>query len=74
MSTGKLIKIYLINNNISQTSLAKKVNMTPDQLSASLNGKRKISIEEYSIIMEALNLDVNSFIGKKTLVNKYSLT
>ncbi len=71
MSIGNLIKQYLNENNIPQVWLSKKTNLTPSQLSSLLSDKRKLTVEEYSTIMEALNLDINAFAGKRTLVDKF---
>lgn len=68
MSVGKLIKLYLVQNNIPQASVAKKSNMTSSQLCSCLNETRKISIEEYDSLMNALGLPVDAFIGKKMLM------
>lgn len=70
MAVGKLIKLYLVKNNISQSWLSKQIGMTTPQLCSSLNEERKISIEEYDKIMNALNLPVDAFIGKKVLVEE----
>ena len=74
MSVGKNIKLYLVENNISQSWLSKETNMTPSQLCATLNEERKMTIEEYDIIMKKLNLPLDSFAGKKILVKNRNLT
>lgn len=74
MSVGKNIKLYLVENNISQSWLSKETNMTPSQLCAALNEERKMTIEEYDILMEKLKLPLDSFAGKKTLVKNRNLT
>ena len=62
MSIGKKIKLYLIENGISQTWLSEKTNIALPKLNASLNGDRKISVDEFAEILFALNVDANLFI------------
>lgn len=62
MSTGKEIKLYLIEKNISQAWLSEETKIAPAKLSSSLNDKRKLSIEEYTKIIQSLKLPANKFI------------
>lgn len=62
MAIGKQIKLYLVNNNISQKSLSKETGMTPAQLSAVLNEKRKMTIDDYISITIALKIPFDTFI------------
>lgn len=63
MSVGKKIKLYLAKNRITQYWLSNKTHIAMPKLNASLNDKRKISIEEYVLIITALNLEPNYFIN-----------
>lgn len=65
MSIAKEIRIYLTKNNISQTWLSIQTGITLTKLNMALNGKRKMSIDEYAKIVEALNIDANTFINSK---------
>lgn len=65
MSIAKEIRIYLTKNNISQTWLSIQTGITLTKLNMALNGKRKMSIDEYAKIVEALNIDANTFINLK---------
>lgn len=62
MSIGKQIKVYLIKNNISQAWLSEETKISPSKLSASLNDKRKLNVNEYARIINALKVEANEFI------------
>lgn len=62
MSIGKQIKMYLIQNNISQAWLSEETKISPSKLSASLNDKRKLNVNEYARIISALSVEANKFI------------
>lgn len=65
MSIAKEIRIYLTKNNISQTWLSEQTGITLTKLNMALNDKRKIPVDEYAKIVEALNVDANTFIKSK---------
>lgn len=62
MSVGAKIRMYLIENDISQTWLSEQARIALPKLNASLKGKRKLDVEEFSRIIKALNEDANKFI------------
>lgn len=62
MLVGKKIKLYLTDKGISQTWLSEKTDIALPKLNASLNGTRKLSIDEFASILNALNVDANTFI------------
>lgn len=62
METGKMIMKYLENHGISQAFLSKEARIAPAKLSLSLNGKRKLTFEEYSNICWVLGVSVDTFI------------
>lgn len=64
MSVGKKIRLYLIEKNISQTWLSEQSKIALPKLNASLNDKRKMNVEEFSAIINALKEDANKFLGK----------
>lgn len=64
MSVGKKIKMYLIQNNISQVWLSGETKISTSKLNASLNEKRKLPSEELEKIVKALNVDANLFVQK----------
>lgn len=62
MSVGKQIRLYLIENGISQTWVSEQARIALPKLNASLNDKRKLDVEEFSSIINVLNEDANKFI------------
>lgn len=64
MSVGKQIKLYLIENGISQSWVSEQARIALPKLNASLNDKRKLDVEEFSSIINVLNEDANKFIKK----------
>ena len=61
MSVEKRIKLYLVEHDISQKKLAVDIGMTQHTLSLVLNSKRKLSIDEYQAIINALNVSADKF-------------
>lgn len=55
------MKKYLDENGIKYSFLSEKTGMPMNILSPLLNGKRKMSVEEYFMICEALGLSVDTF-------------
>lgn len=64
MSVGKQIRLYLTEKGISQTWLSEQTKIALPKLNASLNDKRKLDAEEFSIIINVLNEDANKFLSK----------
>lgn len=58
---AKMIKSYLDESGIKYSHLAKQVKMPINQLSAMLNGKRKMSADEYISICKSLDLPLDYF-------------
>ena len=63
MSVGKQIRLYLIEKGISQTWVSEQARIALPKLNASLNDKRKLDVEEFSII-NVLKEDANRFLQK----------
>lgn len=63
MSIGKQLKIYLTEQNISQTWLSEQAKIALPKLNASLNDKRKLGIDEFGRIITVLKLDANKFLN-----------
>lgn len=61
MVTSKKIKKYLKEKGIKQTTIAKKTQIPINIFSNMINGKRKITIEEYSKICNALEVNFAFF-------------
>lgn len=58
---AKMIKSYLDENGIKYSYVAKQIKMPINQLSAMLNGKRKMSADEYISICKSLGLPLDYF-------------
>lgn len=58
---GIKVKEYLDENGIKYSYLSEKIGMPMNTLSLLLNGKRKMSVEEYFVICEVLGLPVDTF-------------
>lgn len=66
MNLAKNIKTYLENNYISKKLIADKTGMTQNAVSLSLNGKRKLTADEYVSICKALNVPLDTFLTAKS--------
>lgn len=62
MSVAEKIKRYVVENGIKQSAIAKKANIREDTFSMILNGKRKISVDEYITICIAMGVSPMMFI------------
>lgn len=58
------IKEYIAETGRSQSYVSKKSGIPPSQLNLSLNGKRKLSIDEYECICKALNVPASTFLDR----------
>lgn len=63
MTIADKIKLYLFENNISQTWLSQETKIAIPKLNASLNNKRKLSSEEFGKIIKVIGVDANTFIN-----------
>lgn len=59
---AKAISEYLDSNGIKRVFLCQKTGIKPAALTATLNGSRKMTVEEYANICAALGLDLNYFL------------
>ena len=62
MDVGAMIKDYLEENGISQAFISRETKINPVKLNMSLNGNRKLGLEEYVLICGALKVDANTFL------------
>lgn len=62
MEVGLMIKEYLETHGISQAFISRETNINPIKLNMSLNGNRKLSLDEYSLICGVLKVDTNKFL------------
>ena len=65
MDIGIKIGKYLKSNGISRSFLSRKIGMNASKLNLSLNGKRRLSLDEYESICWALGLGVEAFLEPK---------
>lgn len=65
METGPRIKDYLESAGISQTHISDKTGIPLAKLNLALNGKRRLTFEEYSLICWALDVSTAKFIVPK---------
>lgn len=56
------IKKYLQEKGITQAFLSRKTRIAPAKLSLALNGGRKLSLDEYSVICWALGVNTDKFL------------
>lgn len=61
MKISYAIANYLKAKEIKQTFLVKKTGLSSDSVSNMLNGKRKLEVEEYAKICEALDVSFDFF-------------
>ena len=66
MSLTQEIRKYLSENEISQRSISQKANISNNALNLVLNGKRKLSAEEYIRICDALCVPYHRFTRDKS--------
>lgn len=67
MKTYKKLKKYIEDHGIKQEYISDKTNISSSILSAILNGKRKFDVEEFILIVGALNTDPNTIIYYQNL-------
>lgn len=63
---GLKVKKYLDENGIKYSFLSEKTGIPMNILSPTLNGKRRMSVEEYFMICEALGLSAEVFAPEST--------
>lgn len=63
MDVRAKIKFYLEERGISQAFICEKTGIQNAKLSFALNGKRKLTIEEYQCICWALGVGVDQFMS-----------
>jgi len=62
MCVGLKIKTYLDSNGISQTYVSNMTRIPLPKLNLALNGKRKMTFEEYELICGAVNVGTDKFL------------
>ncbi len=61
---GTKIKEYISSAGLKFISIAEKTNIPVNTFSAMMNGKRKITAEDYFAICSALNVPLDTFAPK----------
>lgn len=59
------VKLYIQENHLKQTSIARKAGIKINTFNAMLNGKRKMYVDDLIAICYALNVSSETFIQKK---------
>lgn len=62
MCLGENIKKYLVENGISQSFVSEKTGIKRGTLNYMLNGSRRICVDEYVAICQALSIPFDYFI------------
>ncbi len=62
MRVGLKIKKYLEANGITQSHVSSKTGISTSKLNLALNGKRRMTFEEYELICGALNVNTDKFL------------
>ncbi len=72
MCVGLKIKSFIEESGISQTFISEKSRIPLPKLNLALNGKRRMTFEEYEIICGVLNVNTDRFLTpKRPLESKY---
>ncbi|WP_343247757.1 helix-turn-helix transcriptional regulator [Diplocloster hominis] len=62
MEVGLKIKKYLEENGISQVHVSKEANIDPVKLNLALNGKRRLTFQEYELLCGVLGVNTDFFL------------
>lgn len=65
MDVGAKVKSYMDEIGMSQIEMSKKTNIPPAKLNLTLNGKRRMTFDEYQVICWALGVGVNTFMSPR---------
>lgn len=65
MCVGEKIKVYLQEAGVSQSWLSTRTKIPAAKLNLALNGKRRLTFEEYACICWALHVSADRFITPK---------
>lgn len=62
MEVGMKIKKYLEENGISQAHVSKETGINPVKLNLALNGKRRLTFDEYALICGVICVNTDKFL------------
>ena len=63
MKVYQKLNNWIESHGIKKEFIAEKTGISSNKLSPILNGKRKLEIEEFILILGALNIDANTIIN-----------
>lgn len=66
MTVGERIKAYLSEQGLKQNKIAEKAGISNDKFNLSMNGKRKIPLDEYAKICNVLGVPADVFLGDES--------
>lgn len=72
MCVGLKIKAFIDESGISQTFISEKTKIPLPKLNLTLNGKRKMTFEEYELLCGVLNVNTDRFLTPKLPNKKYT--
>lgn len=67
MEVGLKIKGYLDDKGISQAHISRETGIAPVKLNLALNGKRRLTFEEYAAICCALSVNTDYFLEPRSM-------
>lgn len=62
MDIGVMIKAYIESIGMTQAFLSRKTGIETSKLNLALNGSRRLSLDEYSVICGALGVKIDKFL------------
>jgi transcriptional regulator with XRE-family HTH domain len=62
VTVGEIIKAYLSEQGLKQNKVAEKAGISNDKFNLSMNGKRKIPLDEYAKICNVLGVPAGTFL------------
>lgn len=68
---GLKVKEYLDQRGVKYSYLSRMIGIPMNLLSLTLNGKRRMSVEEYFAICKALDVSVETFVPEDAQKQKY---
>jgi len=66
MTTGEKIKAYLAEQGLKQYRVAEKAGINNDKFNLVLNGKRRLQVDEYVAICNAIGVPTDTFLGDES--------
>lgn len=70
MKIYEKLKLYIDSHGLKQEYISEKIGIPSNVLSPILNGKRKLDIEEFLLIIGVLGIDANTIINSKPKEDK----